>query len=161
VSILIRNVLFVLLVAVAPVHAATVGVIETDNAANLSLEPFSKTATIPGLGVDIGLGFRDRLTFTLDFPGEVTLTGDSRNVQALALLLPAGLAFTFQDADTLIGSGFLGAGSYVAELSGQVIGQAAGTYTFSALVAAIPEPHAWMLMLAGLFAFGAVGARRR
>ncbi len=159
-SSLIRTVLLVLLAAVPPAHAATVGAIQTNYSANLSAEPFSKTTTVPGIG-DPGLAFLDRLAFTLDAPGEVTLEAEAVNVQALALLLPAGLAFILEDADRLVGRGFLNAGSHVAELSGEVIGRTDGTYTFSALVAAIPEPHTWMLMLAGLVAFGAVVVRRR
>jgi hypothetical protein len=157
---LIRTLLLVALVAVLPARAATVGVISADSTANLSLAPFTTTVDVPGIG-NPGLGFRHVLEFTLNAPETVTLEAETVNVQALTMLLPAGLLFAFQDPDSRIASGFLGAGTYVAELTGEVLGTSAGTYSFRAFVAAIPEPHTWMLLLAGLFAFGAVVVRRR
>ena len=55
----------------------------------------------------------------------------------------------------------LTAGDYYYLVSGAATGHAGGWYSLSSAVAAVPEPHTAVLLLAGLGALGVVARRRR
>lgn len=158
---LLLRAFLLLLVVCTPARALTLGTIETDYSANLSLENFAKTSTVPAIG-NGGLSFLDTLTFTLDEAAEVTLRGESLNVTALVLSPPTGFTLDATDPEMLLARGFLGPGTYVTTLSGDVIGTDPGTYSFIAMaMAVVPEPATWMLFLAGAAFIGVVVARRQ
>jgi hypothetical protein len=57
--------------------------------------------------------------------------------------------------------GALAAGHYFLLVSGTVLSKAAGAYTGSATVSAVPEPATYGMMLGGLGLVGALARRKR
>ena len=97
------------------------------------------------------------------YSGTVTTTGK-----------PTGLLEAWSTAIQITGNGYtgsmavispitLGAGSYVLEIRGDVVGTAGGSYAGALNISPVPEPQEWALLLAGLGVLGfvALGRKRR
>lgn len=95
------------------------------------------------------------------YSGTVTTTG-----------VPSGLLEAWSTAIQITGTGYsgtmavispitLGAGSYILEVSGDVVGTAGGSYAGSLNISTVPEIAEWVLMLTGLAMVGFVAVRRR
>ena len=95
------------------------------------------------------------------YSGTVTTTG-----------VPTGLLEAWSTAIQITGTGYsgtmavinpitLGAGSYVLEIRGDVVGTNGGSYAGTLNISPVPEPQEWALLLAGLGLIGFVATRRR
>ena len=92
----------------------------------------------------------------LSFPGYDVLKISNFTLKLFdASNVLAGVPGTTQITDILSN------GKYFVTVSGTPTGLAGGNYTFAAAVQAVPEPNAWVMLLAGLGMIGFVTLRRR
>ncbi len=95
------------------------------------------------------------------YSGTVTTTG-----------VPSGLLEAWSTAIQITGTGYtgtmavispitLGAGNYILEVRGDVVGTSGGSYAGSLNISPVPEAAEWLLMLIGLAIVGFVAVRRR
>ena len=86
--------------------------------------------------------------------------------------VPTGLLEAWSTAIQISGTGYsgtmavispitLGAGNYVLEVRGDVVGTAGGSYAGTLNISPVPEAAEWIMLLAGLTLMGFVAVRRR
>jgi len=119
--------------------------------------------------------FSDRYTFTVGagasiFADTFSSSGNAKNgldILDLSLFNADGLVLKGSQLSTgktdqwELSSAPLAAGTYFLQVTGTVLSKAAGAYTGSATVSAVPEPATYGMLLGGLGLVGAVAARRQ
>jgi N-acetylglucosaminyldiphosphoundecaprenol N-acetyl-beta-D-mannosaminyltransferase len=124
-----------------------------------SISPSSVSAITTTMSLGNLLGINNLQTRL--YSGTVTTTG-----------VPSGLLEAWSNSIAISGSGYsgtvevlspitLGAGNYVLEVRGDVVGTAGGSYTGVLNISPVPEIAEWSMLLIGLGVIGFVAARRR
>lgn len=133
----------------------------------------------PIAGVNqVANSFADRILFTVAAPNHLVGSNvanlpvsfgffDIRNISGLSVSLfdSSGTSFSSlvspSGSNAYTATGYLGSGNYEMRISGTGIGMGgAGGYSY-AMMAVVPEPQTWAMLLAGLGLLGSSIARRR